>query len=444
LDNLSGYAWSDNIGWVSFNCTSDGTCGTSPYGVKFTLGGNMEHGYAWSDNIGWISFNASDVVGCPSAPCTPTLNNITGAVTGWARAIGASGGWDGWISLSGTATDGSPYGVSVTNCSWNGYAWGSDVVGWLSFSGIATNGSPYGVTGTDAACQQSAEPDLVSQDLAVSSGPYYFGFPISISARVFNGGANTGIGFSDSFSYQWNGTGGAWNNVPGGTIAKAALITFNASTDGPVNFTPTQTGTLYFQHCVDSTNVVNEGANETPNCTVTAGLAVNQGPSGTLNANTPVNYGSSTVLVWSTSDTAPCVSVRVVDEGGSEISTQANHAGFTTATLAADKTFYLQCVMPSSTLNLDSATVDVRTAPTLTLSQRIIAEGDSVDLDYNTYGQNCIIRGGGSDVPVGPVYGNSVGAIERSNIGARTTFTLDCPLGDVFATVEILARGFES
>lgn len=142
-DNLSGYAWSDTIGWISFNCTNPGTCATSPYGVKVSSAGALS-GYAWSEHIGWISFNAADVSGCPSGTCAPSFNKTTGVVTGWAKALaGGAGGWDGFISLSGAG-----YGVTTTGCSWSGYAWGSTVVGWVSFSGAG-----YGVTGTGDACK---------------------------------------------------------------------------------------------------------------------------------------------------------------------------------------------------------------------------------------------------------------------------------------------------
>lgn len=135
--SLSGYAWSDNIGWVSLNCTNTNSCGSGNYGVSVDNGGNF-FGYAWSDNIGWVSFNSSDTAGCPQAPCTAKVNRgSNGQVTGWARALSASGGWDGWIELGG------PWASSLTfnlNNS-TGYSWGSDVVGWLSWSG-----SGYGVT----------------------------------------------------------------------------------------------------------------------------------------------------------------------------------------------------------------------------------------------------------------------------------------------------------
>lgn len=156
-DNISGYAWSETIGWISMNSTSDGSA--TGYGVKVATNGDLS-GYAWSENIGWISFNASDVGGCPSGTCAPKLERTSGpnmgVVSGWARAVNASttvntGGWDGWISLN-CANNGacatSDYKVKATDCSWGGDAWGSDVVGWISFGG-ARGGN---VTGTGEGC----------------------------------------------------------------------------------------------------------------------------------------------------------------------------------------------------------------------------------------------------------------------------------------------------
>ncbi len=145
---VGGYAWSDNIGWISLSCADAGICASSNYGVTIdTSTGNLA-GYAWSDNIGWISFNAADVAGCPAGTCQPKFNvptgQNTGPATGWAKAIGASQGWDGWISLncSNTGACGtSNYSVVYGPGSITGYAWGSDVIGWVSFSG-----STYGVT----------------------------------------------------------------------------------------------------------------------------------------------------------------------------------------------------------------------------------------------------------------------------------------------------------
>jgi hypothetical protein len=149
-DNLRGFAWSENIGWISLN-NIDNT-GAPDYGVNVSPARNLS-GFAWSENIGWVSFNAADVVGCPSGQCAPTLDPVSGNLRGWARALSPTGsaaanagGWDGWISLSGNTTTGDAYAVQVDqNCNYNGFAWGSDVIGWISFNG----GNGGNVRGTD-------------------------------------------------------------------------------------------------------------------------------------------------------------------------------------------------------------------------------------------------------------------------------------------------------
>jgi len=50
--NLSGWAWSENFGWISFASTTPVT-----YGVTVATSTGEFDGYAWSENIGWISFN---------------------------------------------------------------------------------------------------------------------------------------------------------------------------------------------------------------------------------------------------------------------------------------------------------------------------------------------------------------------------------------------------
>ena len=171
--NVSGFAWSDNVGWISFNCkdsTAGGThdeCpangGNADYGVHVerTLGLNfgLISGRAWSSNIGWITFESSELSGCPSAPCQARLGtdisgNLTANpndVTGWARACGvfasgcsgtlkastALGGFDGWISLRG-----SNYGIYLdpADSKLKGLAWGDLVLGWIDFNPLLTGG----------------------------------------------------------------------------------------------------------------------------------------------------------------------------------------------------------------------------------------------------------------------------------------------------------------
>jgi hypothetical protein len=158
--NVQGFAWSENIGWLSFsykNCDTDGDYKSegvsgcpvldSPipaYGVDLDIDilSSTYHdlsGYAWSENIGWISFNwgASGLIGdtfpltkCPSGDddtlCQPKLTGSN--FSGWARACSVfqlgctgalkpaseTGGWDGWISLRkdlGNMTKGAAMGA---------------------------------------------------------------------------------------------------------------------------------------------------------------------------------------------------------------------------------------------------------------------------------------------------------------------------------------------
>ncbi|TSD01911.1 MAG: Uncharacterized protein Athens071426_607 [Parcubacteria group bacterium Athens0714_26] len=64
---LSGWAWNDNIGWISFSCLNTGNC--SIYNYEVTVDGDgYFNGYAWNDVVGWISFNCANpgTNGCSS------------------------------------------------------------------------------------------------------------------------------------------------------------------------------------------------------------------------------------------------------------------------------------------------------------------------------------------------------------------------------------------
>jgi hypothetical protein len=133
---VTGWAWSDTIGWIDLNCTNDNSCGVSNYGLAVDSTGTV-YGYAWSDAVGWLSANSSDLTGCPSAPCNAQLHH--GVVSGWLKALSgdATQGWDGFISLSGSS-GGFSWGPLVTNGAFSGYTWGNDVTGWADWSQART------------------------------------------------------------------------------------------------------------------------------------------------------------------------------------------------------------------------------------------------------------------------------------------------------------------
>jgi hypothetical protein len=176
--DLSGWAWSSNIGWVSFNCTDTNSCGTSPYKVTVATSTGSDigtlSGYAWSTNIGWIKFAGDGT----SAHPNPEVNLITGAVTGDIRACAGTvnndctgadraDGWDGWARLSDNT---SPYyqtsrpdgsgGITYIPKSGTfvGAGWGGENIGWFSFMtniapGVKCNTCGSAPTNLTAVCQ---------------------------------------------------------------------------------------------------------------------------------------------------------------------------------------------------------------------------------------------------------------------------------------------------
>ena len=153
-DNVSGWGYSDTIGWIAFNCTDcDGNpsctrnCGNSNFGVNVDLGTGNFSGYAWSDNIGWIDFAPasgfpSGVPNCADTPNYSAKYDLgTDEVNGWIRAElcktgGNCNGWDGWILLGNESNTcwTNQISINADTAEFEGWAWGSDVIGWISFN----------------------------------------------------------------------------------------------------------------------------------------------------------------------------------------------------------------------------------------------------------------------------------------------------------------------
>jgi PKD repeat protein len=141
-NNVSGFAWSENIGWISFNNISDGS--TIDYGVSIDSSGNFS-GSAWSENIGWVSFDRAQTGNPPLAPFNggsgtiAQYNSSTGYITGWMKVLANGGGWDGWIRFCDDTMpqcSGSGQRAKIVNGEWTGWAWTDLVGGWVSLNCI--------------------------------------------------------------------------------------------------------------------------------------------------------------------------------------------------------------------------------------------------------------------------------------------------------------------
>jgi len=229
-----GFAWSENIGWISFNSVSDGS--PVDYSVKIdTSTGNLS-GYAWSENIGWISFNRSDTGSPPSddycsdGACIAKVDDPTNLGTdnveikGWARVLSAcdsipctsSGpcsncsGWDGWIRFD---FDPSQSGEAYIDSSgdFHGWAWSDKDIGCISFNSRNCDGDGDGFSdGAPAGCPPAGTSIPAYKvsigisnkpPIADAEGPYtvFENNPILLDG--------TGSNDSDGFivSYTWSG-----------------------------------------------------------------------------------------------------------------------------------------------------------------------------------------------------------------------------------------------
>lgn len=241
--NLVGYAWSSTVGWISFNCTDDNSCGTADYGVNLNGDGTMV-GYAWSPNIGWVKFGG--LAGFPAGNGNQAQNaNVNGNnVKGWARVCGGysdtagdpaypnqtvanntcggtarTDGWDGWLALAGSSGSGS-YKVSYDGTYFIGYAWGGPVVGWVMFdpqsTGACTN---CGVRlSTDASLDvQSGGLSIVGQ----SAVPYGTIPTFVWTVTNFPGGASCSVSKTSSGGTSFTTINGI---VASGSTAGSALV----------------------------------------------------------------------------------------------------------------------------------------------------------------------------------------------------------------------------
>jgi len=248
---LNGYAWSSNIGWISFNCLTGGATGNnvcasrSDYKVEIRPNGNLV-GYAWSSNIGWIRFGGLSNFPTGSGTVAQNahlalLNGQNYEMRGWARACAANSGsdgcgnavtrnegWDGWISLKGVSPNYTTrFNATGPVTSPRGWAWGSSVIGWVDMSSYLSIVAPIRIESFGKAPGETPRVgdtpafDNVRLLTSVTGVRENTTVPYTIT---FNGTTRTGNYRAGSVA----GTGTytpalMFNNVPAGTPITATL-----------------------------------------------------------------------------------------------------------------------------------------------------------------------------------------------------------------------------
>ncbi|MCK9578933.1 MAG: hypothetical protein M0Q92_00595 [Methanoregula sp.] len=257
-DNVSGWAWNSNIGWVSFNCTNkacrnigyqgnfcttDADCGGAAsscmsdcslgtnYGVTIDLATGNLSGYAYSSNSGWVSFQETPPettfrASCqtPSActgACSACYNSSNGKVFGWAKIINM--GDNGWTKLSDdTDSDWVNKGVQINSSgAFTGWAWNANSdgtgIGWISFNCADANAG--GCSGHDYHVQANiiSQPQNVAVTQAVGSKcsglKVQWDVPVTGAAgfKIFRDG--TQIIADSGTCDEWPLTGGVCTNL---------------------------------------------------------------------------------------------------------------------------------------------------------------------------------------------------------------------------------------
>ena len=300
---VTGWAWSSNIGWIKFNPGSSDD-------VKYNLGTGALSGYAWSSNIGWIHFAPTG--GYPESPTTGAklppadANNPNGAdgpMTGWAKALAgsSSGGWDGWIKMSGGWTN----GVHRDGNSLTGYAWGSEVVGWVNFNPAinAANDCDPVTSGIQTVCIEDGGGGL---DVACSVVP-----PFSQEVNESVTWAASASGGTSPYGYSWSWTDGSSGS--GQSVSKTyfspgsitGTVTANDDTN-PIHLTGTCSQTIHICPVDESWDPA------TSACTVDNG---GSGGSGTLELQSNSSYTAISLQSTAPATSKPTLEIKNNSEG---------------------------------------------------------------------------------------------------------------------------------
>ncbi len=143
IGNSVGYVWMEGYGYVSL----DGTGAGVDYGV--TVADSVLSGYAWSEKLGWINFNDA---GSLYAVTNDPSGNLCGHA--WSEKVG-------YISFCDSSAN-KFYSVNVdTSGVITGYAW-SEKVGYINFD---DGGSLYGVTSSWVATVSNLAPVIFKRGI---------------------------------------------------------------------------------------------------------------------------------------------------------------------------------------------------------------------------------------------------------------------------------------
>lgn len=171
IGNLSGYAWNDQYGWISFDCHNNNGCGTSNYQVLIDADNGMFSGYAWNDVAGWISFNCANNSEYTSNSCLVSNYRLQAS----------------WVATSAIATlDSSTFdtgvsgGVQINSVLWQGTQ-PSETQVRFQFATSNSSSGPWTYVGSDGTSNTyyATSPGVSKRvDYTLHSGKRYFRYRV--------------------------------------------------------------------------------------------------------------------------------------------------------------------------------------------------------------------------------------------------------------------------
>lgn len=130
----SKFSWSENCGWMNWR---DAGSPLATQGVR--LQGSFLTGSAWGENIGFISFgdgspaNSTSYANINAADFGVNVNTTSGELSGFAWGENT-----GWINFSGgaLASPPNPARLDTAASRFRGFAWGENI-GWVNLDDAA-------------------------------------------------------------------------------------------------------------------------------------------------------------------------------------------------------------------------------------------------------------------------------------------------------------------
>jgi hypothetical protein len=197
IGTLSGWAWNDTVGWISFcggregEADEDDCPGSVNYGVLIDAETGDFSGWAWNDAVGWVSFNCADPGVCGTSSYK--------LATIWIATSTA-----GYLDSS-TFDTGVAGGAQINSVIWHGSMPSPADGAYVGFQfAVATADSgPWnyqGPDGTSATYYEPAADAALKVDYVLHNNYRYFRYRTTIQSNL----AQTSSPLVESVSVNWS------------------------------------------------------------------------------------------------------------------------------------------------------------------------------------------------------------------------------------------------